>query len=669
MAGLFVIASILGSTDPIAVGALLKELGAPHKLNMLLEGEALLNDGTSLITYQTFILIYEGRFPGIAKTLFNLFTLCVGGPFLGLVVGLIFVIWMRKIIKDGVLIVTMTFINCFLVFFLCEYFPWNLSGILAIVTSSIILASKGKMDIMADELWAVVETVWKFAQFVGESMLFVLTGIFIGRNFVHNRSSNEDFFFDVVRVVVFFFLMTISRFLMVMLFIPFYNSKHNKQEYKIGVKESFFISYSGIRGAFPLIICLLLAQNENFSVEFRKLAILVTIITIFMGVIFNGITINYVISYLNIIPVNPVVENLKSIIQKDIYNQSLARLDELRAKPELSAANWGLVQELCGFSEQFRYIGKMERSRHRKTIMLISNSSNAHVLIETRVRVIYFFKSLVLINLREAFCSSEAAHVLIELADMAEESSGSELGLWRLLEEYLRSMFVLNIINYLRQFKNLEAYLRTLYNQELSGVYEILYNFVNNVDVIISNRKELYSLPSAHVDHIIRELEEQKEKAKGFISELTRKNSVVIQLYQTKRACKEIINFRRKTIKGMKKTGVIEQREYEDFMHYTKKLFIKIENFGFNVNDNFIKEIFNSSILFAPLNVEDKERLFRSCERRTFQPEEYLFRKGDQSKGIYFILDGSVEEEYPNNTTKLRFFGSVLGIFFYLDDN
>lgn len=49
--GLLVISSILGSTDPIAVSALLGELGTPHKLNMLLEGESLLNDGVSLVCF------------------------------------------------------------------------------------------------------------------------------------------------------------------------------------------------------------------------------------------------------------------------------------------------------------------------------------------------------------------------------------------------------------------------------------------------------------------------------------------------------------------------------------------------------------------------------------------------------------------------------------------
>lgn len=57
--GLLVIASILGSTDPIAVSSLLKELNAPHKLNMILEGESLLNDGTSLVLFNTFLKIFR----------------------------------------------------------------------------------------------------------------------------------------------------------------------------------------------------------------------------------------------------------------------------------------------------------------------------------------------------------------------------------------------------------------------------------------------------------------------------------------------------------------------------------------------------------------------------------------------------------------------------------
>jgi NhaP-type Na+/H+ or K+/H+ antiporter len=36
---------LLSATDPVAVVALLKELGASKKLNTIIEGESLMNDG------------------------------------------------------------------------------------------------------------------------------------------------------------------------------------------------------------------------------------------------------------------------------------------------------------------------------------------------------------------------------------------------------------------------------------------------------------------------------------------------------------------------------------------------------------------------------------------------------------------------------------------------
>ena len=51
----FTIGSILSATDPVAVVALLKSLGSSIRFNTLIEGESLLNDGTSIVFYSVFI--------------------------------------------------------------------------------------------------------------------------------------------------------------------------------------------------------------------------------------------------------------------------------------------------------------------------------------------------------------------------------------------------------------------------------------------------------------------------------------------------------------------------------------------------------------------------------------------------------------------------------------
>lgn len=70
---------------------------------------------------------------------------------------------MRNSLKEGILIVTITLCNAFLLFFVCEYFPWNVSGILALVLSSIIISYKGKLLVIGDNVSEVLDKVWKFA--------------------------------------------------------------------------------------------------------------------------------------------------------------------------------------------------------------------------------------------------------------------------------------------------------------------------------------------------------------------------------------------------------------------------------------------------------------------------------------------------------------------------
>jgi NhaP-type Na+/H+ or K+/H+ antiporter len=51
---------VLSATDPVAVVALLKELGASVQFNILVEGESLLNDGTAMVFFMLFMSLVKG---------------------------------------------------------------------------------------------------------------------------------------------------------------------------------------------------------------------------------------------------------------------------------------------------------------------------------------------------------------------------------------------------------------------------------------------------------------------------------------------------------------------------------------------------------------------------------------------------------------------------------
>ena len=94
--------------------------------------------------------------------------------------------------------------------------------------------------------------------------------------------------------------MNLARFIVIVLFLPFMNDP-KKYEYKIGIKDCFIMAYAGIRGAFPLILCLSLVKDDYFSVEFRHLTTMITVLVIFMSIIFNGMTLKWLAIKLKII--------------------------------------------------------------------------------------------------------------------------------------------------------------------------------------------------------------------------------------------------------------------------------------------------------------------------------------------------------------------------------
>jgi len=81
--------AIISATDPVAVVALLKELGASKRLATLIEGESLFNDGTAMVVFLVVLDIVEGNSPTGGEIVSKFCRLSLGGLALGFVAGLI----------------------------------------------------------------------------------------------------------------------------------------------------------------------------------------------------------------------------------------------------------------------------------------------------------------------------------------------------------------------------------------------------------------------------------------------------------------------------------------------------------------------------------------------------------------------------------------------------
>ena len=64
----FMFAALISATDPVAVLALFRRLGASHRLTVLVEAESLLNDATAIAFFVAAVALTARPVPGIAVT-------------------------------------------------------------------------------------------------------------------------------------------------------------------------------------------------------------------------------------------------------------------------------------------------------------------------------------------------------------------------------------------------------------------------------------------------------------------------------------------------------------------------------------------------------------------------------------------------------------------------
>ncbi|HEY7865747.1 MAG TPA: cation:proton antiporter, partial [Psychromonas sp.] len=99
----FLFGALISATDPVAVVSLLKEISSRKRLETLIEGESLLNDGTAIVFFSLFyglltlgseanldIIVISGSF--LSVVLLGLFT--------GLAVGIVFLFWIGRLFNQ-----------------------------------------------------------------------------------------------------------------------------------------------------------------------------------------------------------------------------------------------------------------------------------------------------------------------------------------------------------------------------------------------------------------------------------------------------------------------------------------------------------------------------------------------------------------------------------------
>ncbi|WP_417897969.1 cation:proton antiporter [Bacillus haimaensis] len=246
--GCLVIASMLTPTDPVSVVSILEQSTGNKLMADIVEGESLINDGTSIVIFTVLSGMYlQNTQFSIGKLLGEFFIISLGGIILGLAVGWLFSKAIH-ITHHKEYQVMLSIILAYGVFNAAELA--GVSGVLATVFAGIMLSFEFERSIKEDHFRESLDGFWGVIEISILSLLFLLIGIVAA----HHLSFN-----NLGLAFVIFLASLVVRIVIITGTTQLFPAWRNK----ITWKESILLSWSGLKGSMSVFLILSLQAKES----------------------------------------------------------------------------------------------------------------------------------------------------------------------------------------------------------------------------------------------------------------------------------------------------------------------------------------------------------------------------------------------------------------------
>ncbi len=260
LAGAMVIAAILAPTDPASVVSILKKSSPDKSIADIVDGESMINDGTSIVLFSVLAGIYlESQSLNVLSVLGEFFYVSAGGVILGVAVG-----WLLSkavhVTHHRDYQVMLSIALAYGAFQLAEGFGF--SGVLATVSAGIMLSWEFSHANKEDHYREALSSFWDVVEPSLLSLLFLLIGI---------EATEHLAWGNWLLAILILFVSIAIRFVIVGgTFKLLAGGKHEAVW-----KKALLISWSGIRGSMSVFLLLQLgamaagdAADELISLSF-----------------------------------------------------------------------------------------------------------------------------------------------------------------------------------------------------------------------------------------------------------------------------------------------------------------------------------------------------------------------------------------------------------------
>ncbi|MEA9391152.1 sodium:proton antiporter [Acerihabitans sp. TG2] len=270
--------ALISPTDPIAVLGILRSVGAPQKVELVMSGESLFNDGVSVVLFS---LIYATIAGAETPTVLEASTLLIkeagGGTLLGGIIGFVTYRMLKSIdsYQEEVLITLAAVLGGYAL-----ATTLHVSGPLAMVVMGLIIGNQGRSYAMSQQTERHLDMFWELIDEILNAVLFVLIGLeVILIPFSHSL-------LGLASVVI--ALTLIARMITVGLPVALF-----RKVFRLPKGAWAVLTWGGLRGGISVALALSLPAGEG-----RNIVVSLTYLVVVFSVLAQGMSIGKLVEHM-----------------------------------------------------------------------------------------------------------------------------------------------------------------------------------------------------------------------------------------------------------------------------------------------------------------------------------------------------------------------------------
>ncbi|MCQ2239318.1 MAG: sodium:proton antiporter [Bacteroidaceae bacterium] len=274
---------LISATDPVAVVALLQELGTSKKFSTLVDGESLLNDASGLVCFMMFYSHFIAK-GGVGNPVIYFGWVILASFIIGYIVYRL-TLKSVKLLKVEMLQICVVVVAAYATFMIAQSLL-EVSGVIALVVFGHYFAQSGRPS-LSESTNKDMEKFWSLLAYVANTLIFLMVGILI--------ATKVDLTWTRVLYAVLVYVgLNIIRFIMIGLLYPILKRKG----YGLSLHEAIVLGWGGLRGALSMSMALMVSYNMDIPQHPRDSILIYTAGVITLTLCINATTSKWLVKKL-----------------------------------------------------------------------------------------------------------------------------------------------------------------------------------------------------------------------------------------------------------------------------------------------------------------------------------------------------------------------------------